>query len=237
VPVDFSFTGNPIQYKVYGDRAIVYVPFSVAADAALGERALEIKVRYQACDDTICLAPDQATVATTLQISADAPISAELGELFTGYDPTKAAASDGGASPPAGDSEPSNASPAGTFFGIALPGGGLGGFLVLGLLGAAGGLVLNLTPCVLPVIPIKVMTLSQHAGEHRGKAAMLGFWMALGVVAFWAALAIPVLTLQNFTDPSRIFGIWWLTAGIGLLIAIMSLGLMGMFQINLPQKV
>ena len=136
-----------------------------------------------------------------------------------------------------GDSEPSNASPAGTFFGIALPGGGFGGLLVLGLLGAAGGLVLNLTPCVLPVIPIKVMTLSQHAGEHRGKAAMLGFWMALGVVAFWAALAIPVLTLQNFTDPSRIFGIWWLTAGIGLLIAIMSLGLMGMFQINLPQKV
>jgi thiol:disulfide interchange protein len=237
VPVDFSFTGNPIQYQVYGDRAIVYVPFSIAPDAALGERALEIKVRYQACDDTICLAPDQATVTTTLQISADAPVNAELGELFTGFDPTKAAASDGGASTPEGDSEPSNASPAGTFFGIALPGGGLGGLLVLGLLGAAGGLVLNLTPCVLPVIPIKVMTLSQHAGEHRGKAAMLGFWMALGVVAFWAALAIPVLTLQNFTDPSRIFGIWWLTAGIGMLIAIMSLGLMGMFQINLPQKV
>jgi thiol:disulfide interchange protein DsbD len=45
------------------------------------------------------------------------------------------------------------------------------------------------------------------------------------------------MLIDGFTDPSRIFGIWWLTAGIGLLIAAMSLGLMGMFEITLPQKV
>ncbi|HHN77595.1 MAG TPA: hypothetical protein ENK11_02835, partial [Phycisphaerales bacterium] len=33
------------------------------------------------------------------------------------------------------------------------------------------------------------------------------------------------------------FGIWWLTTGIGVVIAVMSLGLLGLFQITLPQKV
>ena len=37
----------------------------------------------------------------------------------------------------------------------------------MGRLGGVGGLVLNLTPCVLPVIPIKVMTISKHAGSRE----------------------------------------------------------------------
>lgn len=239
VGVDFSFSGNPINYQVYAERAIVYIPFTVAAGAAQGPLDLSFTVRYQACDDTICFPPDQVQLGARLEIAPDAAPAQVLPAIFADYDPQ--------AAPQATDSEQAPSENAqgetpgqavsGTFFGIPLPGGGIGGLIVLALLGAVGGLVLNLTPCVLPVIPIKIMTLGQHAGEKRAKAALLGFWMALGVVAFWAALAIPVLTLQNFTDPSRIFGIWWLTAGIGLLIAVMSLGLMGMFQITLPQKV
>lgn len=239
VPVDFSFTGTPIQYLVYSERAIIYIPITIDELAQPGARDFEIKIRYQACDDQICLPPASETLAISFNIDPSAPASTALSGVFEGYDPSytpspiqKTQSGDNTSS-----TQQPNAAGAGTFFGIALPGGGIGGLLVLALLGAVGGFVLNLTPCVLPVIPIKIMTLSQHAGEHRGKAAMLGFYMALGVVAFWAALAIPVLTLQNFTDPSRLFGIWWLTTGIGLLIAILSLGLMGMFQINLPQKV
>jgi cytochrome c biogenesis protein CcdA len=48
-------------------------------------------------------------------------------------------------------------------------------------------------------------------------------------------LAIPVLGVKGFADPSVIFGIWWVTAGIGALIFLMAFGLMGFFQISLPQ--
>jgi thiol:disulfide interchange protein len=174
---------------------------------------------------------EPAGAGTNLPFPAARPGFAPAGTPTT---PPEATASVTTGAPP---SSP-DPSPAQTFFGVTIPaGGGVLALAALALLGAAGGLVLNLTPCVLPVIPIKVLTLSRHAGENKVRALILGLWMALGVVAFWASLALPVLTLQGFTDPSRIFGIWWLTAGIGLLIALMSLGLMGLFQITLPQKV
>lgn len=232
-PVDFLMTGNPVDYLVYGGEAIVYVPFTVADDAQPGPIDLALTLKYQACDDTICLNPDSATVNATLDITPDASTPTDLPEIFADYDPDRPEPAQPATTPEQAPPPASNS----TFFGIPLPGGGVTGLVILALLGAAGGLVLNLTPCVLPVIPIKVMTLSQHAGDDKARTVMLGFWMALGVVAFWAALAIPVLTLQNFSDPSRIFGIWWLTTAIGLLIALMALGLMGLFQINLPQKV
>ena len=124
-----------------------------------------------------------------------------------------------------------------TFFGIAVPtGGGVVAGVVLALLAALGGFILNLTPCVLPVIPIKVMTISRHAGTP-GKSLYLGLWMAGGVVAFWLAIGLPVAFVATVTDPSRIFGYWWVTLGIGLIIAIMGVGIMGLFSIKLPDKV
>lgn len=50
--------------------------------------------------------------------------------------------------------------------------------------------MLNLTPCVLPVIPIKVMTIIQHA-NRPGRNLVLGLWMALGGIAFWVAIGLP----------------------------------------------
>lgn len=237
VGVDYLMTGDPIQYQVYSGQAVVYVPVHVQDSAPLGPLDLELALSFQACDDTICLRPETTKLHATIQIAANADASAPLPPIFADYNPAQATTTPP-ANTPSGDqaTTPAPAPSTGTFFGIPLPGGGIVGLIALALFGAAGGLILNLTPCVLPVIPIKVMTLSQHAGEDRSRAVMLGFWMALGVIAFWAALAIPVLALQGFTDPSRIFGIWWLTTTIGILIALMSLGLMGMFQITLPQK-
>ncbi|MEZ6163414.1 MAG: protein-disulfide reductase DsbD family protein [Phycisphaerales bacterium] len=57
VPVDFLFTGNPVQYKVYGERAIIYIPIEIDDDAVVRDRAVEVTIKYQACDDTTCLPP------------------------------------------------------------------------------------------------------------------------------------------------------------------------------------
>ena len=119
---------------------------------------------------------------------------------------------------------------------IPIPSGGAAGLIVTAVLAAVGGFILNLTPCVLPVIPIKVLTISQHAGEHKGRTLFLGLMMALGVVAFWFGIGLPVALVTGWADPSRIFGLWYVTIPLGVLIVLMSLGLMGMFTLNLPQK-
>lgn len=144
---------------------------------------------------------------------------------------------DGSAETTAATAGPPPTAAGSSFFGFRIPktDGGLG-LLILILMSIAGGFVLNLTPCVLPVIPIKIMTISQHAGTG-GRALSLGLWMALGVFAFWLVIGLPVAFLTTFTDPSAIFGIWWVTLSIGLLIGLMGIGIMGLFTLQLPQSV
>jgi thiol:disulfide interchange protein len=62
-----------------------------------------------------------------------------------------------------------------------------------------------------------------------------GLWMAGGVVAFWGAIGVPVVLFSTFADPSQIFARWWVTSGLGVLIVVMALGLMGLFNLQLPQ--
>lgn len=62
--------------------------------------------------------------------------------------------------------------------------GGLLGTLVLAFI---GGLILNLMPCVFPVLGIKILGFVQQAGSDRRKVATHGLIFALGVVlSFWA---------------------------------------------------
>ena len=64
------------------------------------------------------------------------------------------------------------------------------GLLVV-LLGAfLGGLILNLMPCVLPVLSIKILGFVEQAGEDKAKIKMHGLVFAAGVVvSFWVVAA------------------------------------------------
>lgn len=228
VPVDFLFTGNPVQYQVFGEQAIIYIPIEIAADAVLGERTLNISVKYQACDDTTCLPPTSEALKTSFLIDPDAAASDVRSDaIFAGYDPAKATL------------QSESAQISRKFLGfISLPSpDSAAGIAVLAFFAAVGGFVLNLTPCVLPVIPIKVMTITQHAGEKKSRALLLSTWMAAGVIVFWIGIGIPMAFVARTIDPSMIFGYWWLTALIGLVILAMGIGIMGLFQIKLPQQV
>ena len=55
------------------------------------------------------------------------------------------------------------------------------------LFALAGGLLLNLMPCVFPVLAIKALALMNLAGEQRRRARLHGIFYAAGVlVSFWA---------------------------------------------------
>jgi thiol:disulfide interchange protein DsbD len=72
---------------------------------------------------------------------------------------------------------------------------GLAGFL-LALLGAfVGGLILNLMPCVLPVLAIKLLGFAQHSRAHRAHR-VAGLAYTAGVVVSFLALGAGVLALR-----------------------------------------
>lgn len=230
--------------KGYLDTTLAAIPLDIPEDAEPAEYSIEAKVHYQACDDTQCLMPTSTNVKMTVRVVAEdwtgevTAIDDDVRAMFdhalsrTAYDADADDVEDD-----ASDKQPVATEATGpTFFGWRVPSlGGVGGVMLLALFAAIGGFVLNLTPCVLPVIPIKVMTIMQHANKP-GKNLVLGTWMALGVIAFWVGIGLPVALFAGITDPSRLFGIWWLTMGIGLLIAFMGIGIMGMFTIQLPQS-
>jgi thiol:disulfide interchange protein len=236
-------TGNALTVKapVFSDKAIAYVLVQIAPDAAPGPLHVPVVVSYQACDDHTCYPGVDAKIDVPVNVdagtaTATTPTNATL---FGGFDEKKIE------TPPPARSAPAAAPVAATSVSPdavvvqerTLLGFGVGSSLLLiALASILGGAILNLTPCVLPIIPIKVMSLVEHAGNpHR--RLVLGTWMALGVVTFWVVVGLPMVFISTL-DPTRfLFGHWWVTMGIGLLIALMGLGIMGLFAINLPQAV
>lgn len=77
----------------------------------------------------------------------------------------------------------------------ALPfGGGLIGILFAAFL---GGMILNIMPCVFPVISLKVMSFVGQAGEDRRKVLMHSIIFALGILIFFWILTVMMLILRS----------------------------------------
>jgi thiol:disulfide interchange protein DsbD len=67
VKFDENFQMNT---ETYSGSATFNVPFTVAADAAEGAQNLTVNVRFQACNDTVCLPPKTLKVSAPLTITA-----------------------------------------------------------------------------------------------------------------------------------------------------------------------
>ncbi|MGN0836511.1 MAG: protein-disulfide reductase DsbD family protein [Akkermansia sp.] len=98
-----------------------------------------------------------------------------------------------------------------------------------------GGLILNLMPCVFPVIGLKVMSFVKLGGGSRRKVVAHSFVFAGGILlSFWAIAAALLL----LTDPAtRSWALWmqnaWVVYGITLLLLLLALSMSGVFEIGL----
>ena len=103
-----------------------------------------------------------------------------------------------------------------------------------------GGLLLNIMPCVLPVIALKVFGLVRMAADRPARIKRLGFSFAAGILASFLALALVVIGLQlagqqvgwgfQFQEPRFV-------VAMAALVFAFGLSLFGVFEINLPGAV
>ncbi len=110
------------------------------------------------------------------------------------------------------------------------------GLAVFLLLAALGGLVLNFMPCVLPVIPIKILGLAQAAGT-RNRRLFLGAVMSGGVVALWLGIGSVLAFTSVLGGTADIFRYPLVNLLLGAFIVLMAFGATGLFAIRLPQAV
>ncbi|EDY21367.1 cytochrome c biogenesis protein transmembrane region [Chthoniobacter flavus Ellin428] len=99
-----------------------------------------------------------------------------------------------------------------------------------------GGLILNLMPCVLPVIALKIFGFVQQAGEHPRRVFHLGLAFVGGVFAFFLGLATVVAVLR-MNGVGVNWGFQYQHPGILIaliaLVFLFGLNLLGVFEIAL----
>lgn len=116
----------------------------------------------------------------------------------------------------------------------AAPAAAPGSLLVLLLFAVAGGLILNLMPCVLPILSLKVLGVAQ-SGESRQRARSHALWYTAGVLVAFAAIGALVIALRAAGQAAgwgfQLQHPWFIAALVYLMFAV-GLSLSGVFTLG-----
>jgi thiol:disulfide interchange protein DsbD len=208
--------------RLYEGVVLVGAVIDVAPDVALGTASIKCTVNYQACDNEKCLLPQTLDVMVPVSISSprDA-VDLANPDVFDRIDFTSIV---GEVRAPDGDG-----AEAGIGQTIAKR-GLLFGFVLVFI----GGLALNLTPCVYPMIPI---TVSYFGGQARGRGSrtvVLAVLYLLGMAVMYSALGL----IAAFTG--SLFGSALqnpiVLVAIALVMVGLALSMFGYYEIRVPER-
>jgi len=199
----------------------IIIPGKVNPTPARGTHTIRLSLTYQACTETLCLPPViDLKLATRLTVSPISPVA-------TPPPPPDTASAPVNLTKPAGY---------GTRFrlfsrDIDLQRASLAISLAVAFL---AGLILNIMPCVLPVIPIKILQLARDAREHQRSLVALSCTFGLGVVAFFLAVGLAAIALRQTFNWGQQFQSPVFLMGVGLLLLWLALGMFGAYYLQLP---
>jgi thiol:disulfide interchange protein DsbD len=194
---------------VFRDYVEAKIPLSRASPDALD---VVVTSAYQGCkDNSICYPPDEQTMPLVLPATREFPAAAPAG--------TSAAAA-----PLTSEQDQ---------WGARVMGGSwwamLGWFYL-------GGLALSLTPCVLPMVPILSSII---AGQGGTVSTRRGFLLSLSYVLGMAATytVAGALAALAGSQIQALFQKPWIIASFAGLFVVLSLGMFGLFELQMPTAV
>lgn len=228
--IELSFSDRPVS--VYEGEVKFELTISVDKSAVPGKQNIEIKLNYQACNDQSCLPPTSVKTNLELEIIAtsqatkpeakvidnaevpvqniETPVTQKVEETVLPLETVKEEK----------DSLASTLESSGILLSLI--------FVFL------GGLALNLTPCVYPLIPI---TIGYFGGQAEGKTSrlfLLGILYVLGMALTYSVIGV-VTSLSG-----AVFGTLlqnpFVIAGIALLFIVLALSQFGVYEFKLPDK-
>ena len=195
-----------LETETYEKEVTFLLEIELAKAAAPGPVELTAQVRYQCCNDTVCLPPKRKTAVATLTIDPAAP-------------PTPAAAIPAGykefhKSAPTPPKAPAPAEQ------------GLAQFLLIAF---GAGIASLFTPCVFPMIPF---TVSFFMNRKSGLLQATVF--CVGIVVFFTGLGVLIKTVAGPFGVVQLGNSPWVNSFIALVFIVFGVSLLGAFELTLP---
>ncbi len=220
VPIKVEYAAGDLMS--FEGQTVIYLPIKLEKTIKPGSLGIKLAFEYQACSDTYCLFPAKIKFEGSLTVvESGTGVSKINEELFVGFDQGSTATT----------SREVNFDLFGWTFAIDVSSGF--GMILLLITAGLGGMLLNLTPCVLPLIPIKIISLS-HVAQNRKQCFMLGLAMFGGVLVFWLVIGVLIALVSDFSATNQLFQYPAFTILIGAIIGSMATGMFGLFSVRLP---
>ena len=215
----FTFTKGA-KLRVYEGEVLVGMDVAAGADLQPGPVTLKGTFSAQACNDTSCLAPGTLHFEIPLAVAAPGEeshvVNEEIFSRIRFVPDSGAAGGDAGAAP-------------GGEIASALAEHGL--LFALGII-FLGGLALNLTPCVYPLIPITVSYFGGQGSGRPGRTLGLSTVYVLGMAVTYSTMGVIAATTGGLLG-SALQSAWVLGFVAAVMVAL-ALSMFGLYEFTLP---
>ena len=215
-------------FWVYHNSVTLSLPFTVKANAKPGKVAVNATFGYNLCHKTtgFCGMPSEESRQLSLQIlpgdaaSPAASVDEEsLEEQPSGEEPAAR-------TEPAAEAEKPTDGKTST-----------GSILFYMLMAILGGIVLNFTPCVLPILPIRAMSMVNQAQKDVTKVLLHTLVYTLGVLISFGSIAA-VFIIARLSGVNLTYGFLSQSLTYNLIMLsilfLFGLSLLGVWQMTLP---
>jgi suppressor for copper-sensitivity B len=221
-PIEKKTADGKKTERYYEQPVSWTIPLKAPQDLELGEYRIDGAIAYQTCKNS-CDPPAGATFSTTLKLAAQAEEgAAPLAFASSTYKTVEKLVS--------GESE-SGGFDAGLVKSNTQSVADLPFYQVLGW-AFLGGLILNIMPCVFPVIGLKIMSFVQQAGENRLRSFMLNGWYSAGLISVFIVVA--TLAVVWNIGWGGAFGFDTFNITMASIVFVMGLSFIGVWEIPIP---
>jgi thiol:disulfide interchange protein DsbD len=205
----------------YSGNVRIKIPLTVDKDIQPSAKSLQGVMRYQICNDSgTCYPPQDVEFAI--------PISGGLGPANSQSPANQPLVSR--------EPEPSTGGSENVLLRAQnwlLRMGYVGALLVA----AIGGFILNLMPCVLPVISLKLLSFVRQAHEHRARVFWLGISYCAGILVFFSAIALIYLFTNRQLQWGEQFQRPHVNIALAAIVMAFALSLFGVFAVFTPKVI
>ncbi|MBW1945606.1 MAG: thioredoxin family protein [Deltaproteobacteria bacterium] len=206
---NFDFSPQPID--VLSGEILVRATLRVQQKASLGKHVIQGHLSYQACEGARCRMPEEVPVSLTVNlVPSDTLVTLHNQDLFLAKEPSPGP---------------------GTGTGPFRPGTGF----LLSLLGIfLGGLALNLTPCVYPLIPITVSFFSGRKQMPPGHAMLHGLLYVGGLALTNSILGLSAALSGGLLGSALQHP--WVLIFVACVMVALAASFFGLWELRLPTR-